>query len=445
MSGTAVYTVMPHTATPLPVALPAAVPAFSATGMAITGLGIAAVSVAIYLAVKDLKREHDESIAIFNARSDTYQNNIIEKNAVYSAQLASALESANVTYQTANQNAMEDFITHKLRSCMQRMMITPDAPNDLVSRLKQLQDDFNTTGETDEIAERIYQLSNEIFENTALSTHSISAEELLDEIEIVKQEIILLPAEMQNIMLESLAQYEKIADKQTRMALQGIKLLKERIYREITEIKKREAEREESRKLINEALACINAMQKQSLEIKYQQLAATYLNELQELILQTSNIAVIKDMYQKINNSYLECEELLQKLSDNEYVKIKLIETLLSMGMQVQMKEDGEEGIVAIIDSTVGMDFSLQNGQMKAEMIAINDEKTVMPDKVEEGCKITDAVMEKLAENGMEVHEKFRKSQKYEEGHKLRVVKVKTAGEEVTAHAEEKKYLKAGE
>jgi hypothetical protein len=442
MSGTAVYSVMPP---PVPVLPPPLLSSLSASGMAITGLGIAAVSVAVYLAVKDLQREHASSMAIFNQRSTAYQSNIVEKTAAYSAQLAMALELAEATYQQATQNAMTDFIAHKLHSCVQRMMITPDAPSDLMVRLQLLQDEYKENGESEEIAERVYQLSMEIFEETTLSTHSISAEKVLEEIESVKQEIILLPADMQIELIESIEKYEKMADKQSKMAMQGVKLLKDRVYREITLIRKRAKEREESRTLINESLACINAMQRQSLEVYYQDAAAEYLSELQELIQKSSGLAAIIEINKRITTTYKECEVVLQRLSDNELVKIKLVETLLSMGMKVQMKEDGEEGIIAVIDSTVGMDFSIQDGQLKAEMVAMNEDKTVMPDEVESGCQITDAVMEKLAGDGMEVREKFRKSQKYEAGHKLRVVKVKTAGDEVSAYAEEKKQMRIEE
>ncbi|MEI6519977.1 MAG: hypothetical protein WCO98_08070, partial [bacterium] len=414
----------------------ALLPAVSATGMLATGAGIAAVSVAVYLAVKDLKREHEASMAIFNQRCADHEAHIIAKNAAYSAQLASALELAEVTYQVSTQNALADFIVHKLHNCIQRMTIAPNAPEDLITRLNILQNEFNENGESEEIAERIYQLSNDIFESTELSVHTISAEKVLEEIENVKQEIILLPAELQAKMLESVEQYEKMAVKQSKMAMQGVKLLKDRIYREITLIKQREKEREESRKLINESLACINAMQKQNLETYYQDAAAEFLNELQALIQKSSGIQAIREMYQRINTTYNECETVLQKLSDNEMVKMKLIETLLSMGMKVQVKEDGEEGIIAVIDSTVGMDFSIQNGEVKAELVAVNEEKTAMPDEIEGGCQLTDTVMEHLAENGMEVREKFRKSHKYADGHKLRVVKVKIGGDEISAFAE---------
>jgi hypothetical protein len=397
------------------------------------------------LAVKDLQRDHAASMEIFNQKSAAHDANISEKNAAYSAQLAIALELAETTYQQATQNAMTDFIVHKLHNCVQRMTITPDAPGDLLLRLQQLQNEYNENGESEELAERVYQLSNDIFENTSLAIHSISAEKVLENIENVKQEILLLPADLQAVLMESLEKYEQMADKQSKMALQGVKLLRERIFREITLIKKREKEREESRKLINESLACINAMQKQPIETHYQEAATEYLSELQSLIQKSSNLEAFKEIHQRISATYNECEQLLQKLSDNEMVKMKLIETLLQMGMKVQMKEDGEDGIVAIIDSTVGMDFSIQDGQVKAEIVAMNEEKTVMPDEVEEGCQLTDTVMEKMAVNGMEVREKFRKSQKYEKGHKLRVVKVKTAGDEVSAYAEEKKQMKIGE
>lgn len=442
MSGTAVYSVMPP---PVPVLPPPLLSSLSASGMAVTGLGIAAVSVAVYLAVKDLQREHDSSMAIFNQRSASYQSNIVEKTAAYSAQLAMALELAESTYQQATQNAMTDFIAHKLHSCVQRMMITPDAPTDLMTRLQDLQNEYKENGESEDIADRVYQLSTEIFEETTLSIHSISAEKVLEEIESVKQEIVLLPADMQKELIESIEKYEKMADKQSKMAMQGVKLLKDRVYREITLIRKRAKEREESRALINESLACINAMQRQSLEVYYQDAATEYLSELQELIQKSSGLAAIIEINKRITTTYKECEVVLQRLSDNELVKMKLVETLLSMGMKVQMKEDGEDGIIAVIDSTVGMDFSVQDGQLKAEMVAMNDDKTVMPDEVESGCQITDAVMEKLAGDGMEVHEKFRKSQKYEAGHKLRVVKVKTAGDEVSAYAEEKKQMRIEE
>ncbi len=436
MSGTAVYLVIPP---------PPLLSSLSASGMALTGVGIAAVSVAVYMAVKDLQRDHAASMAIFNQRSAAYQANIADKNSAYSAQLACALELAEVTYQQAVQNAMADFIVHKLHSCVQRMTITPDAPVDLITRLQQLQNEFATNGESEEIAEKVYQLSNEIFETTALSVHTISAEKVLEEIENAKQEIILLPADMQAEMLESVANYAQMADKQPRMAMQGVKLLKDRIFREITLINKREKEREESRTLINESLACINAMQKQQFKIHYQDAAAEYLTELQTLIQKSSGVAAIREIHQRIDAAYKECEAVLQKLSDNEMIKMKLVETLLQMGMKVRVKEDGEQGIVAVIDSTVGMDFSIQDGQVKAELVAMNEEKTVMPDEVEGGCQLTDAVMEKMAANGMEVKEKFRKSQKHEKGHKLRVVKVKTAGEEVSEYAEEKKQMRVDE
>ncbi len=423
----------------------AAFPALSASGMAITGLGIAAVSIAAYLAIKDLKKEHAQAMAVFNERTAEYQANINEKNLAYTAQLNAALEIAEHTYQLAEQDALTEFIIHKFQNCSKRLTLVPDAPNDLVTRLQLLQNEFNKSGESEEMAQYICKLSDEIFNNTALPGHSMKTEIVLVEIELIKQDLILLPKKMQAEMSDSIDQYTAIADKQPQMVMQGITLLKARIFREIMLIKKREEEREECRKLINEALACISAMQKQEAIASYQQSASQYLEELQQLIQTGSNADIIREINNRIVNSYNECEATLQKLADDEYIRIKLVETLLSMGMNVPIREDDGTSIIAAIDSTVGIDFQIEDDKITTEMVALNDDINAMPDDVENGFAIADSIMENLSANGVPLREKYKKSHKHEHGHKLRTVKVTKTAEEATAKAETKKQMKMGE
>jgi hypothetical protein len=458
MACSIVYLITP----PAPPALPA-VSVATASNIALMGASLAAAGVFTYLAVRELRKEYQASMAAFNQRSAAARMYMEESTCQYAETVLAALNLAEATFASVDVNVAECFLLHQLDVLAKRLATNPhpDAP-DMVARCQALRARvIEPSSDLDTAFIAYNRLSEEIAASIPQVTVARATVALVEEIAATRAEIAASPlaadayAALREELETQLQTLEGLAERQFRIATQGLVLLRQRVNREIAVHFMREKQRleraEAFRSLVNETLARLTAMTSQTVLPVYAVQARVHLDRLNEILAAGEGAEEsLTDLADKVSALFSACEVDMTRVADEQVVQGRLQETVLALGMVLRERaaEDARRSVIAGLGDDRGIEFLFESdGRIRAEMVAFTEQaKIVMPEEIEDGLATADDIMRRLGETDVKVRERYRHLHKHLHGHDLRVVDVtETEVQSARAGAPAQKEMRVNE
>ena len=223
-------------------------------------------------------------------------------------------------------------------------------------------------------------------------------------------------AEMKARMLEHLAGLNGLAERQQKMAAQGLALLRQRVYRELSA----RAEREAARQQQAEALRARVGITLQRLDnISRQQLFPASAAEATRLLALLGErlggeAPAIFAVLDEGNALFTTVQQRLREQMTAAYLQHQVTDVLQTMGYAVTHiaaeSPDAPSALVAKVEGDVGLAVEFDGtGGMKTELVALSDHPLMVDEAQQEKvCSLVDRILDSLQQRNCAIRERYR-------------------------------------
>ena len=429
MSSAVEIVVTPLVAPSLPSLLPL-LPTLATAGATI---GVCAAAYGTYVAIDRLRKGYQTALKEFAADSDAGEQ--ARQSLAHDQQLAAvmAAATAELTQVSAVEDAGTAFLRHRLRVLAEQSSSLPDQdlPLQCLTLLRTIEE--SPTNITAHLT-AYHQLTQALIAaRVANPSESAVDEELAALREEIQSPLLTTQKRVgtQRLLLNQLEKLQLLKARQPHLALQGIKLLRERMHREAgLQAERRDAQRkaaEEMQLLIANCHARLTAVSELPDLPDQAAHAVALFHQLNAALARAStrNLGELRQLTQQADTLFTECERLLQERLVATYISDQVATVLQELDYQVtEVAPDNAQHatLLAKVDNDVAIELRVQgNGKLTTEMVALSEDASRQGQTSQEKvCAVVDQLVSELAKRQCKVRERFRTS--LTDGEMLRVV-----------------------
>ncbi len=378
---------------------------FVQAGMAMAGYGV-------YLVVERLQRDYEAALSEFQSRAEQERQGRVAAGKAQQAVTAEAAALAAQTQVTAAVDASAAF----LAQAVTEIATTPVAVDDaaLAARCAELLDAVRT--DPDALVEHLskyHQLLELRVGHPAEEREALRTEAAALRTEIDSPLLAAAAPGRRKALLAQLDTLDALAATQPGVAGQGFTLFRQRLYRELEELAKRQllrvAQAEELRALVGEASAKLEATLNCGLPELVERARALQ-TRLATLLADARELPPVQALAQEANTLFDAARRILTTQATAEYVRGQVADVLLGLGYRVA-EIPSESASVASLGEGVGLEFHVDaQGRLGTAMVATEEGVTAQPAAQEKVCGIIDQVLAALRAREVTVTEKFRRT-----------------------------------
>jgi hypothetical protein len=402
-----------------------------AGGLGALALGAGGVAYGTYLLLKRLHEDYQEGVQEFHCQSDI-EARVRQGLAVREREKTDeALASIALTRATTSTDVNAEFLRHRVEGLQERHAHGTDDQftqqcRELLAEIAQAPERFNAHLE-----------SYRRLADAAVAKPRSTRDTLPEEIAALREEILSplldIPeaAETRAQLLSQLDALQEVAVRQRTVARQGLTVLRRRVYREI----KMQAERRETqaraaearRNLVSDTLARLQAVMRLPEMPDFTERAREMGARLSEALARDDEkLAEIQQLAGQAGELFAACEKALSEQVMSAYIEEELTEVMVSLGYQVTRipgEDSFQHRLVTTVDDAHGIEFEVDSGHIKSEMVALTPDASVTDPQAEEKvCHIMDQFIATFKAHHQGSREVFRTSLQPEE--ELRVVEI---------------------